>query len=324
MASTLTRRGALAAAAGLVSLARPTVAQPVDRTARVLVGFMGLADATARLYTERLRGTYAPTVIVENRLGAGGRLAMEAAKAAAPDGTTLLLTHESSLTVYPHVYPRTLRMDPQADFIPASAVATFPFVIAVGPNHPARNFAGFVAWARQQPELAYATPAAGSVPHFTMVQMLRKLGINAQHVPYRDTTMIIGDLQQGRLPVAMNTIGSYAQLAQSGGLRILATTGAERAAILPEVPSFPEIGLAELATEEGYYMMLPARTPAALVEALHGAVVRASDDPGLQAALAKLGLRVWRATPAEAAARIRADAVRWAGIVREAGYEPQE
>lgn len=320
----ITRRGTLAMAAGLALAGRPALALPVDRTARILVGFMGLADAVSRLYAEKLRGTYAPTVIVENRLGAAARLAMEVTRAAAPDGTTMLLTHESSLTVYPHVYPRTLRMDPQADFIAVSGVAAFPFVIAVGPNHPAKTFAEFVAWARAQPELAFATPAAGSVPHFTMVQMFRKLGISAQHVPYRDTTMIIGDLQQGRLPVAMNTIGSYAQLAQSGDLRLLATTGTARAAILPEVPAFPELGLAELATEEGYYMMLPARTPQPLVEALHGAIVRASDDPGMQEALAKIGLRVWKATPAEAAARIRADTIRWASIVRESGYEPQE
>ncbi|MDO9710419.1 tripartite tricarboxylate transporter substrate-binding protein [Paracraurococcus lichenis] len=318
----ITRRGALAL--GVAGLAPGALAQPLDRTARILTGFMGLADAVARLYGERLRGSYASQVIVDNRLGAAGRLAMEVAKASAPDGTTLLLTHESSLTVYPHVYPKTLRFDPQADFIAASAVATFPFVIGVGPGHPARDFAQFVAWAKAQPEVAFATPAAGSVPHFTMVQLFRQLGIAAQHVPYRDTTMIIGDLQQNRLPVAMSTIGSWAQLGQSGDLRLLATSGPQRAAILPAVPSFNELGLAELTTEEGYYMMLPARTPQPVVDSLHAAVVRAAEDPGLQDSLGKLGLRIWRATPADAAAKIRADTIRWAGIVRSSGYEPQE
>src|SRR3712207_1134277 len=145
------RRAVLAALSGAGFLGGRSAAQQpqptLDRLARIVIGFPpgGSSDTVARIYAERLRGAYAPQVVVENRAGATGRLALEAVKAARPDGTTLAQTPASMLTVYPHLYPRTLRYDPLADFVPVTPVCTFPFAVALRQDHPAKTFPEFVA-----------------------------------------------------------------------------------------------------------------------------------------------------------------------------------
>ena len=175
-----TRRATLAALAGAAGLADGRRAagqqqQPtLDRVARTVVGFApgGSSDTVARLYAERLRGTYAPQVVIENRAGAGGRLALETVKAARPDGTTLVQTPASMLTIYPHLYPKTLRYDALADFVPVTPVCFLSFALAVRTDHPAKTFAEFVEWAKRQGgAVPFASPAAGAMPHFVGVQM---------------------------------------------------------------------------------------------------------------------------------------------------------
>ncbi len=329
------RRTVLAAlAAGAAGSAgappRPAAAQQqptLDRLARTIVGFPpgGSSDTVARLYAERLRGAYAPQVVVENRAGATGRLALEAVKAARPDGTTLVQTPASMLTVYPHLYPRTLRYDALADFVPVTPVCTFPFALAVRADHPAKTFPEFVAWAKRQgAAVPFASPAAGAVPHFMGVQMAKALGLQLTHVPYRGGAPAIQAMLGGEIPMVMVVAGEVAEFHRSGQVRILAVSSPERVPRLADASTFAEHGRPDLTTEEWFGVLLPAQTPEPVVEGLHRAIAAAAATPELQEALARLEYRTAVMTPRDFAARIRAERERWGPIVQESGFKAEE
>jgi tripartite-type tricarboxylate transporter receptor subunit TctC len=322
-----TRRAALlgpaAAAAGLAPGLRlgHAVAQTVPRPVRTIVGFPagGSSDVVARLYAERLRGVFAPQVLVENRTGAAGRIAVEAVKAAAPDGETWLQTPASMFTLQPHVFPRQVRYDALTDFVPVSTVVTFPFALAVPAAHPARDFAGFVAWARAQADVPYASPAAGAAPHFLGVMLARAIGATMTHVSYRGAAPAVQDLVGGRIQAFMGVLGDVAP--QNGqGLRILAVSSPARNPRHPDIPTFAELGQPGLTNEEWFGVALPAGTPAPLVQGLFEGVRRAAADPALREALERQDYAaVTSDSPAAFADRIRREREAWAGVVRESG-----
>lgn len=328
MRSAMSRRAALGTGSAvlLAGALRPAHAAPFDRTARFIVNSAAgtNSDLVARLYAERLRDSYAPQVMVDNRTGAAGRLGLEALKASAPDGATMAITHDSSLTIYPHIYPRTLRYDLARDFTVVAPLGAFSFSLAISPTSPVRDFAGFAAWARGRRGAIFASSGAGSMPHFVAMEMCRALGLDANHVPYRDNGLILGDLQAQRLDFAVQLVGSHAELHRTGQLRSLAISATERSPLLPEVPCFAELGLPQLTSEEWYVLLVPAGTPAPLVEALRGATVTAAQDERLRDALARVGLRVVQATPEALDARLRSQAARWGEVVRATGFSVEE
>ena len=331
MGSQINRRGLLAGGAALASVAAPglrrgAAAQALNRPARIIIGWPpgGAADIITRLFAERLRGNYASQVVVENRPGAASRLGIEAVKAAAPDGATLLVTPESMLTIYPHIYPRTLRYDGLKDFIPVSGLCSTSFAMALTPGHPARNLAEFIAWARQQSSpVSYASPAAGSTPHFLAEELARATGIRLEHVSYRGSGPAMPDLQAGRLAMVMTVTGDMAEYERTGFGRIIGVTSPERARKLPEVPTMTELGHPGLTSEEWYGILLPAGTPATLVDALGKAVAGAVRDPDLQASLATMEQRPRPSTAQEFAERIRAERDRWAPVVQASGFSAE-
>ena len=334
-ANRVERRSTLAALAGAaVGLAvggRRAAGQQqqptLDRLARTVIGFPpgGSSDTVARLYAERLRGAYAPQVVVDNRAGAGGRLALEAVKAARPDGTTLAQTPASMLTVYPHIYPRTLRYDALADFVPVSPVCFFPFALTVRADPPAKDFPCFVAWAKRQAgAVPFASPAAGAVPHFLGVQMAKALGLQLTHVPYRGAAPAIQDLIGGQIPMVLVVAGEVTEFHRTGQVRILAVSSPERMPRLPDLPTFAELGQPDLTAEEWFGVLLPAGAPAPVVEGLHRAIVAAAAAPELQEALARLEYRAATSSPREFAERIRAERERWRPIVQESGFKAEE
>lgn len=327
------RRAVLAALAGAGSAGphgRRAAAQQqptLDRVARTVVGFPpgGSSDTVARLYAERLRGAYAPQVVVESRPGAGGRLALEAVKAARPDGATLVQTPASMLTIYPHLYPRTLRYDPLADFVPVTPVCTFPFAMAVKADHPARSFRDFVDWAKRQgAAVPYASPAAGAVPHFLGVQMAKALGLQLTHVPYRGAAPAIQGLLGGEIPMVMVVAGEVTEFHRTGQVRILAVSSPERMPRLPDLPTFAELGQPDLTAEEWFGVLLPAQTPEPIVEGLHRAIASAAATPDLQEALARMEYRAATMASRDFAARIRTERERWGPIVQESGFKAED
>ena len=322
-----TRRLLLGGAVAALAMPRHGVATTLDRVARLLVGFPpgGASDLVARLLAERLSGTYAPQVVVENRPGAAARLAIEAVKTAAPDGTTLLFSPDSMFAIYPHIYRRTLRYDGLTDFIPVSGVTQFGFGWAVASGHPARNWPEFVAWAKQQAEpVAYATPAAGSTPHFFAEQCAQTFGFRLNHVAYRGMGPAYPDLFAGRLMAGVTVLGDLAEQQKGGHLRILASSAPRRSPKLSEVPAMTEHGHPELVAEEQFGVLMPAGTPAPLVQALHGAIVDALRLPAMREALDRMDQSPLGSRPDEFVAFIKAERDRWGPIVAATGYTVEE
>ena len=322
----LHRRALLGAALATPALALPAAAQTVARNARIVIGFPagGSSDIVARLYADRLRGIYAPNVIVEGRVGAAGRIAVEFVKDTDKDGTTYLQTPASMLTLQPHIFPRDVRYDALTDFIPVSTVCTFPFAFCVPMTHPARTLAEFGAWARSQPnEIPFASPAAGASPHFMGLMLAQALNIRMTHVPYRGAVPAVQDLIAGRLNAFMGVLGDVSP--QNGvGLRMLAVSSAQRNPRFPDVPTFQELGFAALTKDEWFGALLPAGTPAPIVQGLFNAITQVGNTPEMRAALERLDFNVGTSqSPAAFAARIRQEREEWGPIVRASGFTPE-
>lgn len=308
-------------------LAAPALlrAQTIARPARIIVGFPagGSSDVIARLYAERLRGpaAYATQIVVETRTGAAGRIAVETVKSAIPDGETILQTPASMLTLQPHVFPRQVRYDALVDLVPVSTVVSFPFALAVPAAHPARDFGGFVAWARTQQEIPYASPAAGAAPHFLGVMLARAIGARMEHVSYRGAAPAMQDLLAGRIQAFIGVLGDIAPF-QAQGVRILAVSSERRLPRYPDLPTFAELGHPALTKDEWFGMLLPFGTPASVVQGLFEAIRRAAADPTMREALERLDYAATVSdSPAAFAARIRREREEWGVIVRESGVQ---
>src|SRR6266513_1285595 len=191
------KRSFALAAATLLALATPVIAQDkIDRPVKILVGFPagGTADVMARVVADKMKDTLGQPVIVENRPGAIGRIAADAVKAAAPDGTTIMVMPIGPMAVVPHTY-KTLSYDPLKDFAPIGMGSTFQFAIAAGPQAGAKTWTGYVAWAKANPgKSSYATSGAGSLPHFFGVMVGREAGIEMLHVPYKGSAAYMNEL----------------------------------------------------------------------------------------------------------------------------------
>jgi tripartite-type tricarboxylate transporter receptor subunit TctC len=326
----VTRREALSGILAATTLgmvqARSAYAQEavtIDRTAHIVVGFPagGPTDTIARLCGERLRGRYAPQVIVENRAGAGGRVGVEAVKSASPDGTLVLMTPVNILTLFPHVYPKTVRYDALVDLIPVSPICASPYTFAVNADHPAKDLASFLDWARQQKnEVQFASPAAGAGPHFFGTKMAQNLGLKLLHVPYRGAAPAVQDVRGGQVPCIAVQVGDVAEFHRAGQIRMLAVSSAQRLPSLPDVPTFTELGQKDMVMEEWFGLLLPARTPAGIVKGLHNAVVAATSNPEMQAMLTRLECRTFSTSPDEFAEFIRTERERWKPIVQASGF----
>jgi tripartite-type tricarboxylate transporter receptor subunit TctC len=327
MSTRLGRRAAMML--GGAALALPALsarAQTVGRNARIVIGFPagGSSDIVARLYADRLRGIYAPSVIVDGRVGAAGRIAVEHVRDADKDGTVYLQTPASMLTLQPHVFPREVRYDALTDLIPVSTVCTFPFALAVPASHPARDFAQFVAWTRAQSgEIPFASPAAGSAPHFLGVMLANTLRVRMTHVPYRGAVPAVQDLIGGRLPIFVGVLGDISP--QHGqGARMLAVTSDQRNPKYPDVPTFRELGHPDLSKDEWFGALLPAGTPAPIVQGLHAAITQVARQPEMIAALERLEFSAnTSASPQAFADRIRRERDEWGPIVRDSGFKPE-
>lgn len=314
--------GLLAAGAA----AQGAVGQTVPRTARVIVGFPpgGSSDVVARLYADRLRGIYAPTVVVDGRVGAAGRIAVEYVKGAEADGLTCLQTPASMLTLQPHVFPREVRYDALTDLVPVSTVCSYPFAFAVPAAHPAQSLPAWIDWAKAQgADLPWASPAAGSAPHFMGIMLARKAGLGMTHVPFRGAAPAVQDLIAGRLSCFIGVLGDVSP--QEGqGLRLLTVSSAARNPRFPQVPTFAELGYPELNKDEWFGVLLPARTPMPLVEGLHRAIRAVAAMPDMVAALDRLEYAPTTSdSPAAFAERIRREREGWGAVVRESGFRPE-
>jgi tripartite-type tricarboxylate transporter receptor subunit TctC len=293
---------------------------------KIVVGFPagGTADQCSRLVADRLGGgAYAKTPgVVENKVGAGGRIACDTVKAAKPDGATLLLTPYSMMSIYPHIYTR-LSYDPFRDFAPVSIVAVMTHALSVGPLVPAsvKTVRDYLAWARANPDKAsYGSPAAGSTPHFLAALLGLNNGVDLKHVPYRGSLPAVADMIGGTLASASTPTGDAVANDKAGKIRILATSGASRSPFAPEVPTYAEQGFPELTADEWFGIYAPARTPDNVVANASAAINAALKDKAVVDGLAVSALLARGSTPAEMDKSQKDEHTRWGPIVKKIGF----
>ncbi|SFM53982.1 Bug family tripartite tricarboxylate transporter substrate binding protein [Variovorax sp. OV329] len=300
----------------------------LNGNASIVSGFPagGMGDYVARPMAEKLRGRYATSVTVESKTGAGGRIAVDYVKRAAPDGLTILQIPSSPMTLYPNTYKK-LNYDPLADFAPVTSTVNYAFVLTAGPGLPAevKSVADYLKWAKANPAQAnYGVPAAGSALHFVGM-MLQKAGDTPlTAVAYRGGAPLLNDVLGGQIPVSVSVLGEVMPYIRSGKLRGLAVSSPQRSTFLPEVPTFVEQGYADIVVQEWLGWFLPARTPADTVQRLNTLVREGLQAPELIESLAKSGLQPVHQSPDEFARIVRADQQRWAPIVKAANFTAED
>lgn len=319
------RRFLLTSTAAGFALAHPLArAQGLPESARILAGFApgGTVDVTARRVADKLRDVVARSVVVENRTGAGGQIALSGLKTSPADGLTLLVTPMSMLGIYPHTYKK-LPYDPVADFQPVSQAVRFDFGFAVGPMVPAsvKTLAEFVAWCKANPKDAnFGSPAAGSVPHFVAELFGRAAGVDLKHVPYRGTQPAIADLIGGQVASVSGPVGEFLQHLPGGKVRLLATSGAARSKFAPSVATYAEQGFKDIVFDEWFAFYMPAKVPADVLNRTATAIRNALTSPEVVEALAQMGLEARPSTPTELAELLKKDSERWAPLIRTIGF----
>jgi tripartite-type tricarboxylate transporter receptor subunit TctC len=323
----LTRRAVLiGTGTSALSLRGPSAQPAVDRLARIVVGAApgGGTDTIARLLAEQLSGLYAPQVIVENRPGASSRLAAEAVRAAAPDGTTLLVCPLPVLALYPHVLPRTTRYDPLADFTPAATIGELAYGFIVPRDHPARDMPSFIEWGRSKGDVTFAPPVVGAPQHLLGLTFARAAGLKFTVVTYRSASLAMQDLIAGRLDSYMSHMAEVSPQVRGGHARLLAVTSEGRLSGFPDVPTFAERGFEQVTAGEAFVVMLPARAPGPVVAALNAAVADAVANATLRERLTQMQMTPMVLSPAETGARLAREFAAWGPVVRASGFTPEE
>ena len=325
----ITRRRALQAAcatavlSGLTARSLAQGAAPLE-TVKIITGFTagGTSDTICRRVASKLQPGYGKSVLVENRTGAGGQIAIQAVKTMAPDGTAILQTPMSMLGIYPYIYKK-LAYDPIADLTPLSLGANFDFGFAVGPAVPAevKSMNDFLAWCKAHPAQAnFGSPASGSVPHFIGVLVGRAAGLELKHVPYRGTQPAILDMIGGQVQAVSGPVGEFSQHVASGKCRLLATTGAKRNKFAPTVPTLLEQGMKDMAFSEWFGFYLPAKASPEVVQRANAAMRAALATTEVIEGLEVMGLEAKSSTSAELAGLLKADQERWAPLIKSIGF----
>lgn len=314
---------ALMTAAALSAPAGAQTAAPL----RIVVGYPAGAtsDTLARVVAEHMAGTLKQPVIVENKPGAGGRIANELVKAAPADGSTLLMTPVATMGIFPHSYAGQLRYDPIKDFAPVAHLSSFQIGLGVGTAVPARTLAEYVTWVKADPSRNgfYGSAAPGSIPHFFGVMFGRSAGLELTHVPYKGTAAAMQALASNEISALSTVVADIRTLVQSDKARLLAVAGDQRDPAFPNVPTFKELGY-DLVAKPWYALFAPAGTPAATLERLQQAAIAAVRDPALNKRLADMGLEPSGLPRQRLAQILQADYDRWGPVIRASGFKPTE
>lgn len=307
-------------AALALAAAMPASAQNYpDRPIRLVVAFPagGTTDIVARILAEYAGRSLGQQMIVENRPGAGGNIGTELVARAAPDGYTLSLCTIGTCAINLSIYPDT-GYDLERDFAPVSLVGEVVNVLAINPKVPARSVKELVALARAKPgSLTYGSSGYGSSPHLSGELLKSMAGVDIIHVPYKGSAPAITDLRGGQIQMFFDNAPSILPHVKSGALRALATTGAKRAKVLPDVPTMEEAGFPGFVVAPWWGVLAPARTPAPVVARLTQAFGRVLADPAVIKRFEELGLDVLGGAPQRLGDKIRSETAKWGKLVRE-------
>ncbi len=312
---------------GLGGIALPALGQQ-DKVVRMIVGYPpgGGVDISARVIAGSLRGHYGESVMVDNRPGAGGRIGIDLAKKAEPDGTTILVAPNFVFTIYPHIY-RQLAYDVTRDFAPVSSICSIGYSVSVGSGVPSnvKTIADYAQWLRANPDKAsFGSGSPGTTPHFTGVMLARELGLPLVHVGYKGGAPLSQDLIGGQIPMAVQSLPEAYQLIKAGRVRSLAITTAQRSSLLPDVPTLAESGFPRLVVADVFGAFLPIRTPKERVRQLATAIQAAVALPESQESLQKLTFTPQAITLDAYAQSLRREFQDWGSVVQASGFKAED
>jgi tripartite-type tricarboxylate transporter receptor subunit TctC len=310
--------------AGLVTLAAGAVQAQAPTPVRILVGFPpgGGTDAIARALADKLKDQLGVPVVVDNRAGAGGQIAAQTLKAAAPDGHTFFLSHDHSISILPLV-TKNAGFDPAVDFVPVAGFATFANALALSSGTPARSLPEYVRYlgTQQGGKDTIGVPAPGSIPEFLVGMVGSKYKLDLQAAPYRGSAPMMADMLGNQIRAGVASIPDFIENHKAGKLRIVAVIGDKRQAILPDVPTFAELGLSGLEELPYYGLFAPAGTPPAVLERFNQALAKVIAMPEVREHLTSMGLTVAYQPQAQFASRVKGYTQTWERIIKASGFQ---
>lgn len=320
-----------AVAAGVAPWA-PTFAQ--TRTLRILVGFPpgGGTDAIARLLAERLKDEWpGTTLVVDNKPGAGGQLAAQALKAAAPDGTTVFLSHDHTISILPQV-TKNPGFDPAADFVPVAGFATFVNAFAVSGGTPARTFPDYLKWIQDGGDKAggnatrgkgtVGVPAPASTPEFLVKLIGEKYKLDLAAAPYRGSAPMMADMLGNQIAAGTGSVPDFIENHRAGKVRVLGVLGKERQAVLPDVPTFHEMGLAGFEDVPYYGLFAPKGVSATFIAEFGAALQKVLAQSAVREQMMRMGLAPGYMTATQLGERERTYTRVWADLIKAKGFAP--
>jgi len=312
---------AAALAAPAAVLAQKFPAKPV----RLVLPFTAASavDVLARLYAQKMSEAWGQQVLVDNRTGAAGIIGMEAIARAVADGYTLGMGNAATLALNPHLYQK-LPYDVARDYAPISLAAIIRNCLVVHPSLPVKSVKELIALAKARPgQLNYASGGVGSAQHVPMEMLKALAGINIVHVPYKGLTPAFNDVLAGEVPMIIPGLVSVLPYHQSGRLRIIATTGATRTSVTPEIPTIAQAGVPGYEFDSWTGFLAPTGTPPAILSQVNAEIVRISNLPDVRDRLTSLGFDVVGGTPEAFAAQIKSNNARLGKVIRDAGIKAE-
>ncbi|MDB5947476.1 MAG: hypothetical protein JWQ33_2502 [Ramlibacter sp.] len=316
---------ALAAASLYPALSSAQAAYP-GRPVRILIGTPpgDTADAWTRMLAQGMSVQLGQPIIVENKPGAHGMIVANTAKAAPPDGYTLLVSTGGPMSINPALYREKLSYDPVKDFVAVAPVIQGPLFLYVNKDVPVTNLKEMVAYVKERPgRISYGSGGTGTTQHLSMELLKRAAGMEMTHVPYRGSPMVLQDVMGGQIPFAFDAGASLLPQARAGKVRLLGVTSSQRYASMPEVPTLAEQGIANFDTRVWMGLFAPAGTPPDVVARLNDVVSRVAATPDFAAKLAATASEPWIGSSEDLRKFLAADIARWTLIVRQAGVQPE-
>ena len=279
----------------------------------------GALDLVARTVADRLSPSLHQPIIIDNQPAGNGSVAAGQFAKAMPDGHTLMMVVDSTVTINPHLY-RNLSYDAFRDFAPVSVITRLPLVLVSNPSVQARDLKELIAVVKANPgKLNYASTGVGTQLHIGMEMFKLLTKTDIVHVPYRATTSAMADLLGGRIDLALIGLSSAKMQVESGKLRPYAIAAPQRSSLMPDVPTAEEAGLPGFEVRSWFGMFAPARTPTGVIDRLSREIKKASTDPKFVEALAPQGMQIIASSPEEMAQALREDFKKWGDVIRDTG-----
>jgi tripartite-type tricarboxylate transporter receptor subunit TctC len=313
--------------AALCAAALPSFAQTPypNKPIRLVVPFTpgGVTDASGRLIAEQLSKRLGQQVIVDNKPGASGNIGTSQVAAAAPDGYTLVLGFDGTLVINPHVFEK-IPFDTLRDFSPVGKIGNAELVLVAHPGVAVKSLQDMIALSKSQPAgLSYGTSGAGGTPHIGGEQLKLRTGANLVHVPYKGGGQALIDVLGGNIPLVYSSVAGAQGHIKSGKLRALAVSSAQRSKTLPDVPTFIESGVADFEVNSWVGLLVPAKTPKAIVDRLNTELNAVLNDPETREKLNVMGVAAAPGSPEKFNDEIKRDLARYGPVVKAAGIKTE-